>query len=304
VSYDIVRRKLANHETIILDGGTGTDIQRRGAPMSGDTWCADVNGTHLDIVQAVHADYIAAGADVITANTFATSPLSFNYYKRDAEVATLDAAALRAAHAAAKGHAVAIAGSMSTMRPVHKGTDRTVLDYDWPHDVARDLFQRKADNLKACGADFILLEMLRDADYSTLASQAALATGLPVWIGISVERDTSGQLTGFGRPDQRMVDFAPLLSALKPEVMCIMHTSPNATDEAIEVLRRSWSGPIGCYPECGYFKAPDWQFVDVIPPAELVAKAHDWGRLGASIFGGCCGIGPDHISALALEFKS
>jgi S-methylmethionine-dependent homocysteine/selenocysteine methylase len=58
------------------------------------------------------------------------------------------------------------------------------------------------------------------------------------------------------------------------------------------------------YPECGHFRSPDWEFIDVIPPDELARKAHDWQHLGASIFGGCCGIGPDHIGALTSEFKT
>jgi len=82
-----------------------------------------------------------------------------------------------------------------------------------------------------------------------------------------------------------------------------MHTSSNDTDEALKILRKYWKGPTGVYPECGYFKSPDWQFVDVITPQDLVAKSHDWQKQGASIFGGCCGIGPDHIAALAQEFK-
>ncbi len=63
--YKNIQKKLDNGQTIILDGGTGTDIQRRGAPMSGETWCAEVNLTHPDIVRAVHEDYIAAGAEII-----------------------------------------------------------------------------------------------------------------------------------------------------------------------------------------------------------------------------------------------
>ena len=71
--YQKLAEKLKARQLIILDGGTGTDIQARGAPMNGDTWCAEVNLTHANIVQAVHEDYIAAGAQVITANTFASS---------------------------------------------------------------------------------------------------------------------------------------------------------------------------------------------------------------------------------------
>ncbi len=74
--YEPIASKLAKGELIILDGGTGTDIQRRGVPMNGDTWCAEVNLTHPDAVRSVHADYIRAGAEVITANTYATSPSS------------------------------------------------------------------------------------------------------------------------------------------------------------------------------------------------------------------------------------
>jgi S-methylmethionine-dependent homocysteine/selenocysteine methylase len=304
MSYDTIRQKLQRGEVIILDGGTGTDIQRRGAPMSGDTWCADANATHPHIVKSVHDDYIKCGADIITANTFATSALSFNYYKRDEELLVLDRAAVAQAMAAARGTNVAVAGSMSTMRPVYPGTDRTNLEYDWSEEIVRELFRRKAENLARCGVDFIMMEMMRDTDYSIIATKAAIATGLPVWIGLSVEKREDGQLSGFGRPDQLLKGFAPALAALNPDVMCIMHTSPNNINEAIGILRQSWKGPVACYPECGYYKAPDWQFVDVISPAELVLNAKDWQLHGVSIFGGCCGIGPDHIAALSAEYKS
>jgi S-methylmethionine-dependent homocysteine/selenocysteine methylase len=302
LSYEPIKQKLARGEPIILDGGTGTDIQQRGAPMSGNTWCADVNGTHLDIVQSVHEDYIACGADIVTANTFATSALSFNCYGRDHDVLRLDKLAVTAAQAAAKGKRVAVAGSVSTMRPNIPGTDRTDFSVNWTRDEAKALLKRKVDNLAACGVDMLLMEMMRDNDYSLWASETAMESGLPVWIGISVERREDGHISGFGRNDQLIKDFAPALAALEPEAMCIMHTSPELTAEAIAILRRSWSGPIGAYPESGYFKSPNWVFTD-ITPAELLTYSKAWQKDGVSIFGGCCGIGPDHIRALTGEFK-
>jgi S-methylmethionine-dependent homocysteine/selenocysteine methylase len=304
VSYDIVRQKLAKGDVVILDGGTGTDIQRRGAPMSAETWCADVNATHGEIIEAVHRDYIAAGADVITANTFATSPLAFNYRKRDDEVLSLDAAAMAHAKRAAAGMQVAIAGSISTQRPVIPGTDRSDLAANWPRDVVKSLYRRKVENLKAHGADLLITEMMRDADYSVMASEAAIASGLPVWIGIAVEKRDDGVLTGFGRADQVYADFVKVLAGLKPDVMCIMHTAPNDVAEALDVLQQHWDGPVGIYPESGYFKSPDWHFENVIPETEFVAFSRAWRSHGATIFGGCCGIGPSHIHALAQEFTS
>ena len=138
--YDVIRKKLARGETIILDGGTGTDIQRRGGPMSSSTWGAEANVSHPEVVRAVHEDYIRAGADVIIANTFATSALLFNALGRDAEMLEIDRAAVAIAKAAAKGHHVAVAGSMSTMRPVAPGSDRTLKQQEWPEAQARALF--------------------------------------------------------------------------------------------------------------------------------------------------------------------
>ena len=190
------------------------------------------------------------------------------------------------------------------MRPVQTGSDRTNLSREWPEAEARRLFRRKADGLKAAGVDLIMMEMMRDGDYAVWASEAAMETGLPVWIGISAERRDDGVLTGFGRPDQLLEDFAPRLAALNPAVITIMHTSPNDTGEALEIVRQSWNGPLGAYPESGYFKMPDWQFINVISPDDLVARSKEWRGAGATIFGGCCGIGPDHIRALSGALRA
>ncbi len=303
MKYDMIRNKLAKGQVIILDGGTGTDIQRRGAPMSGKTWCADANLTHGEIVKAVHLDYIAQGADIVTANTYATSPLIFSHIGRVDDVNRIDAIAIGIAQQAAEGTDVCVAGSMSTMRPMQLGTDRNNLAIEWPEVEARELFAMKAKGLKDAGVDLIMMEMMRDASYAVWACEAALATGLPVWIGIAVEKREDGQLTGFGRSDQLLSDFAPALAALNPDAISIMHSSPEDTGPAIDILKKSWSGPIGAYPESGYFKSPEWVFTE-ITPGELVNSAKVWQQNGATVFGGCCGIGPDHIHALKIMFAS
>ena len=303
MKYDLIRNKLAKGEVIILDGGTGTDIQRRGAPMSGETWCADANLTHGEIVKEVHLDYIAQGADIVTANTYASSPLIFSHIGRIDDVNRIDAIAIGIAQQAAEGTKVCVAGSMSTMRPMQLGTDRNNLAIEWPENEARELFAMKAKGLKEAGVDLIMMEMMRDFSYAVWACEAALATGLPVWIGIAVEKREDGELTGFGRSDQLLSDFAPALAALKPDVISIMHSSPEDTGPAIDILKKSWSGPIGAYPESGYFKSPEWVFTE-ITPAELVEATKIWQKQGVTIFGGCCGIGPDHIEALHVELRS
>lgn len=300
--YDHIAEKLKTGDIIIIDGGTGTDIQRRGVAMNGDTWCAEVNLSHPEIVRQVHEDYIHAGAEIIIANTFATSALLFNALGRDDDMIELDRAAVAIARKAAMGHRVAVAGSVSTMRPVLRGSDRTLKQREWPESTARALFRRKVENLKACHVDLLMMEMMRDTDYSVWATQAAIATGLPVWVGISVERAKDGRLVGFGREDQPFETIVKTMAALRPAVISIMHSSPNDTDEALEIARQHWHGPLGAYPESGYFRMPEWTFVDIIPPEELVARSRRWRQQGCTIFGGCCGLGPEHIAALSREY--
>ena len=306
-AYTTLLARLQRGEAVLLDGGVGTEIQRQGAPMSTALWCAEANLTHPEIVRAVHAHYLDAGAEIITANTFASSPLLLDHFGRLNDMERIDALAISlaceaaASHLAKTGGEIVVAGSMSTMRPTVPGSDRTQTSSSWSEPTARALLARKAESLRAGGCDLILMEMMRDLDYSLWACEAALASGLPVWIGLSVERSTDGRLVGFGRPDSDLDPVAAGLAALQPDVMAIMHTSVDDTLPALEVLRRHWSGPTAAYPECGRYEAPDWQFIGIAPPDEYAALSLEWRRLGAHALGGCCGVGPAHIARLREE---
>ena len=77
-----------------------------------------------------------------------------------------------------------------------------------------------------------------------------------------------------------------------------MHSPVPDTTEGLEIVKRHWKGPLGAYPESGYFVMPNWQFVEIIAPEDFVAVAREWIAGGVQIIGGCCGLGPDHIRAL------
>ncbi len=289
---------------IILDGGTGTLIQALGAPMHGDTWCADANLTHPEIVREAHRQYLAAGAEVLIANTYATSPLLFNDIGRDADVGRIDAAAVALAREASGG-SVPVAGSFSVMRPGIPGSDRSHMLRQWPEAEARRLFADKAAGLVEAGADVIAMEMMRDGDYSVWATEAAVATGLPVWIGIAVEEDDDGRIIGFGRPNWTLDSFVGRLVACAPAMVSVMHSAPPVTTRALAVVRQHWRGSLGAYAESGYFAMPDWQFVDIIPEDEYADLAKHWAEaFDLAMIGGCCGIGPSHIAALRAAFPA
>ena len=301
MTYTRLDEALRAGRMIVIDGGTGTDIQARGVSMDGETWCAQANFGAPDVVRDVHRDYIDAGAQMVIANNYPTSPLLFDHLGRFDEMLAIDARAVQLAREAVGDRPIAVASSFSVMRPAMPGSDDS-LPLHWSESAARSLMEHKAAGIKASGCDLIVMEMMRDCDYSVWATEAALSTGLPVWVGIAAERGPDGCLHGNGRPEFGLDEIVAALAALTPAVISIMHTLANHTAEALRLVRDHWDGPMGAYPESGFFAMPDWQFVDTMTPAELVTLAREWVELGATVLGGCCGTGPGHVAALHAEW--
>ena len=298
-----ISRKLATGDTVILDGATGTELQRRGAPMDDAAWCAVATASHPDVLRAIHADYIRAGADMVTANTFASARHLLERAGIGERTAELQRLAVTLAREAAArtgdevGRTVAVAGSLSTMRPVGKGTDQRDPTVDlttipWAANL------REAAELQAeAGADLLLLEMISDLEHGGLALEAALATGLPVWVGLSAKwRD--GKLMSFREDGPAFADLVRHYAAQPIGALGVMHTSLPDTEAALPILLEHARMPVMAYPEAGYFRSPDWEFAEV-EPAALAQAAKDWVTRGVRVVGGCCGLGPAHIAAVA-----
>jgi S-methylmethionine-dependent homocysteine/selenocysteine methylase len=288
---------LARGDVILLDGGTGTELERRGVPMDRQAWSATANLTHPDVVRGVHEDYIRAGADVVITNTFATARCHLEAAGLGERVAEVNRRAVELAREGrdrAAGHRdVWVAGSMSTMAPGSDPARRP--------SVARlsEMLREQADVLARAGVDLIVLEMMRDVDYAAGAVDAARATGLPVWVGFSCRQAADGAVRMFsGFQDLLFEEIIAPVMAHGGSLLAVMHSEVRDTGPALEVAKRCWRGPLAAYPESGYFTMPNWQFVDVIAPDDFVAHAVDWLRQGVQVLGGCCGIGPEHIRRL------
>ena len=198
---------------------------------------------------------------------------------------------------------VLIAGSVSHAVPIKPGTstsDRSQMPSD---SQMLDAFSELATIHKDGGCDLILLEMMFDPRRVDLATKAAIETGLPTWSGLSAKRGSNGEVLSFVQDMD--VSFDELLDvALSHSIDAagIMHTPSNVTSDALLLLKERYSGTLTAYPDSGYFAAPHWQFKDIIPPAQLVEFGRDWVSEGVQVLGGCCGLSPEHIAALAEEF--
>ncbi len=300
-----LEQKITAGEVILLDGATGTELQRRGAPMDRVAWCARATLTHGDLLREIHEDYIRAGADVVIANTFATARHMLEAAGLGDSVVEINARAVAIAREArdrtSAERPVAVAGSMSTMTPIVPGSGHRDPEFTLSAAVAKANYHELAGLLAEAGVDLIAMEMMCDVEQAGHAVEAAVATGLPVWVGFSVRTGVDGTVVMHGNEDLRFAEVIGPVMSLGGSVAGVMHSYVDDTTAALEILFDHWSGPVSAYPESGYFKMPDWQFVDIIAPEDLATQACRWAGNGVQILGGCCGLGPEHMRALKRQ---
>ncbi len=305
MSYHDVKRRLDAGEIIVLDGGTGTELQRRGAQMDPSAWCGPASLNNSELLTQVHLDYINAGADVITANTFASSRLMLTpagYADQVKEINEIAVeAALRArdlASSSLPGRKIAVAGSLSHMVPVSVGTAKVDQDRLPSNEELAHAFGELADILKNSGVDHIMLEMMYEPNRVPIALNAALATGLPVWFGLSARRATDGRVISFDQHQEiQLGEITKLIPKTGVDVAGVMHTGAELISDSLAAIRKNFAGPLSAYPDSGFFEMPDWKFVDVISPDRLETFYAEWFSCGAQVVGGCCGLTVDHIHA-------
>jgi methionine synthase I (cobalamin-dependent) len=282
---------------IVIDGGMGTELEARGVPMDHEAWCGLANLDAPGVVRAIHEDYIAAGADVIIANTFPTNRPALEAAGCGDRFEEANRAAVTAALEArdAADRPVTVAGSMSIWGP-HE--EARIEDAPPPADVL-EVYAEQAALLADAGVDLIVLEMF-DARWAA-AREAARATGLPVWLGLWGRLGADGGLlTPTRRP---LEEDLPALIGDGADAVLVMHSPLEAVRPALAAIARVWDGPRGAYPHSGHFERPNWVFEEVAPSV-LADEAEDWVRDGATLVGGCCGTGPEHIAALRARFPA
>jgi S-methylmethionine-dependent homocysteine/selenocysteine methylase len=289
-------RSLEAGETLVIDGGTGSELERRGMPLRRhDVWSGLAAVTHFDVLRQVHHDYIDAGARVITTNTFGTSRFvleAAGFGDRFAQVNALAVAAAREARDAS-GADVAISGSISCLPPHFD-----VRSY--PDAVTeKDAYRELAETLIEHGADFIALEMLQDVEHSALACEAVAAIGLPFWLGLSCRlAPGGGPLVTYDFPETRFEVVLDALLPYAPTVVCAMHSPPDAIAPAIQAINARRGGFVGAYPEWPSNASQSDTAITLADCGTL------WRKLGAQVLGGCCGTTPSQIRELATALDT
>ena len=282
---------LARRIPAILDGAMGTELQRRGASTGLPLWSAKVLMTNPEMVEEIHREYIAAGADIITTNTFRTTRRTFLHADMPDGSAELTQRAVELAQRAretAHRPDVIIAGSIAPLEDCYRP------DLVPPDDDLRNEHAELAARLASAGVDLFLVETMNTIREAYAACEAARATGREVIVSFICDRE--GNLYS-GEPLPYAIRT---IAALGPSAFSINCVSPRFLRPAINIARATTSLPLGVYANVGIpeNERRGWQFTHDIGPADYATYASDWLHDGVEIIGGCCGTTPEYIIAL------
>ena len=322
----ILDEKIARGGVIVLDGATGTEIERLGGKMDSAAWCGVANMNYPEKVRQVHEAYMRAGADVITTNTFATCRHVLAGAGLDNDTVAINQQAVTLARnardAVAPSRPVAIAGSMSNTvawQPGFISPDPRFIPTE-RQEIAN--YREMANTLADAGVDLLILEMMLDIEHASRALEAAVGTGLPVWVGISCSLENDGAVVGWDLATQGRItaDHTPplplplgeIIDALQKiggDVFGIMHSTVGATTPGLQVLCERWAGPVMAYPETmrgdqppvdQADRLPTPSFLDVgdLSPKIFAEACRGWVDQGVQIIGGCCGTTIEHMQAM------
>ena len=303
--YAKFEKRLCNDGTLILDGGVGTELQKRGIEMDA-SWCGTAS-LHDEKLKGIHSDYILAGSEIITTNTYASSRLMLDAAGLGEHFEEINSKAIKAALSAreqATDIDILVAGSLSHRLPIKDGDSQAKPGNEPQISLFESSCQELANFLAVNGCDIIILEMMYHIDRMETVMRAAKQTGKPVWAGFSTRRGRDGEILSY--MNEKNVLFEDILDqtlSYNFNAAGIMHTDVEVVSDSLAILRKKFGGPLLVYPDSGGWVSPNWDFDNIIRPEKLLEKCKIWIDEGAQIIGGCCGLSPEHIAAISILKK-
>ncbi len=288
--------RLKQPEPLLLDGATGTELTRRGVDTGLPLWSANALLTDegARVLQQIHADYLAAGADIVTANTFRTHVRALapsGNAHRALELTQRAVEIARAAIAETPGDKPRfVAGSISTLEDCYRP------DLVPPEDECRAEHSERVRHLISSGVDLLLLETFNMVREAVIAAKLATISGTPVIVSF---------VCG---PDGRILSGETLTEAARQllplgVVALGVNCGPTPSLAApLDELRSACGSdfPLIAYGNIGYSdEQVGWVNTDSEDPHIYCQHAARW---PVHIVGGCCGTTPAHIAELKATF--
>lgn len=286
----------------LLDGSVGQELVKRSDQRPTALWSTRVMMDRPDLVRQVHADYFRAGATVATTNTYAVHRSRLVREGIEDQLNPLIDAALTQAERARAGTTGRIAGALGPLLASY----RPDLNPDPEEAAAKfaELVGMMADRV-----DLFLIETVSSLQEAEGALRGTQDCGKPVWLALSVMDDDGTRL----RSGEAVGDVAPLIARFAPGAVLINCSRPEAIPAALDVIA-DFGLPYGAY--ANGFTGISVGFLRDAPTVDALQQRHDltpdayashamrWVEHGATIVGGCCEVGPEHIETLAQKLRA
>ena len=281
----------------ILDGAMGSELIRRGLTLPKHTWSADANITNPEVVQKIHGEYVDAGANYITSNTFRTTPRAYEkaggVKNQGNKKRMTDAFAKNALYKGVELAKNAAKNSMGVVGSIAPLEDCYSPDLFPCVDVAIAEFNQLGEWLTKAGVDILLLETMNSIVETEAALIGTQNLGLPVWVSF-VLKDSRHLLSGDSLTDafNRIKDYAI-------DTVLLNCNTLDLTLVATEILVTDCPHKWGVYPNLGIGDpSPDGHILNCEKMDRFLSTMKKIIALGPSVMGGCCGSSPHHISKL------
>ena len=285
------RDLLASGDALLLDGAMGTVLYSKGIFIN--RCFEDANLSAPGMVREVHQEYLAAGAQVLTTNSFGANRFKLAGHNLHDKTAAINRAAAELARSVA-GDSAYVAGSVGPLGVRIEPWGPTSFD------EARAAFREQIQGLVAGGINLVCLETFSDISelHQAILAVRDVSSTLPVIAHMVINPDG---MTPIGTPiewaikklDEWQVDVVGLNCSVGPVPMM----------SAIPRIRGATSRPIALQPNAGLPKEVDGRQIYMSTPEYMAEFAKNFLQAGVQFVGGCCGTGPEHIKAMANAFR-
>ena len=294
-----MKNKYTSEYPLILDGAMGTELLRMGVELPLPLWSAIANETCSEKVYKIHREYINAGANVLTTNSFRSTPYAYQkagFSRRDAllisEINLKKAVSI--AKKAVSGTQL-IAGSIAPIEDCYSPEI-------YPGDTQ---FNKSMESVikwfHETEVDIILFETMGNSREISRILFFLENCDLPIWLSLILQ-DKNHLLDGTS-----VHEILETLSTSKVENLLLNCNTIQLTLQAIHTIKRYWNGPWGVYPNLG-IKNPeiDGKIAQIISDETWRSRVKEILIEKPTVIGGCCGSTPEHIRIIKeiIESKS
>ena len=271
----------------------GTELFRRGVNTRLPFWSAQALIENPQTVREIHEDYIRAGAEIITTNTFRTTSRALGkkgLSERAKELTYLAVSLAKQARDQSADKPVWIAGSVAPLEDCYE--PNLIPDPETAHKEHTELITW----LVEAGVDLILIETMNTIQEAVIAAGASKIGQLPIFVSWTCTTD--GRILSGENIQEGIRSVEPY----NPAAFLVNCTPVRAVGTALQKMCDISKVPIGAYANIGKPEpVSGWEFTNESDPDAYANAADNWIRIGAKIVGGCCGTTPEHISALKKQ---